>query len=351
MSRRVLLLGAGAAHVGLLRLLANPPHEALAGTEIALLAPQPRAIVGAALAGWVDGSHGLDASSIDLPALAQAARVHFVEGSVVALDAAARRATLADGRVAEYELLSLEPEPVSDRGATAGAREHALALQPLSSFVRLAESLWELAARRVLDVVVIGAGADAVELALALEHRLCGRGEERARVALVTGGGEPLPDCAVRVQRLALRRLAARRITVFREACAAVEPGTLVLQSGALLACDAPVLAGATRAPAWLAGSGLRLDAAGQQLLAEPTLQSASHPEVFLPHGAVGAALLANLRRFVAGTALLPVVPRRHRGPQFIASGAGRAIVAWGGLVDEGRWCGWWQARSRRAAL
>jgi NADH dehydrogenase FAD-containing subunit len=350
MSRRVLLVGAGAAHVGLLRLLANPPHEALAGTEIALLAPQPRAIVGAALAGWVDGSHGLDACSIDLPALAQAARVHLVMGSVVALDAAARRAALADGRVAEYELLSLEPEPVSERGATAGAREHALALQPLSSFVRLAEGLWELAARRVLDVVVIGAGAAAVELALALEHRLGGRGEQRARVALVTGGGEPLADGAAAVQRLALRRLARRRITVFREACVAVEPGTLVLASGARLACDAPVLAGATRAPSWLAASGLQLDAAGQAL-ANAALQSVSHPEVFVPGGASGEGLLANLRRHVAGTALQAVVRRPERGPRFIATGGGRAIMAWGRLVDEGRWCGWWQARSRRGAL
>ena len=69
-------------------------------------------------------------------------------------------------------------------------------------------------------------------------------------------------------------------MTVFRDSCAALERGAVVLGSGARLACDAPVLATGAQAPGWLAGSGLALDERGF-VLTGPTLQSTSHAQVF----------------------------------------------------------------------
>jgi NADH dehydrogenase FAD-containing subunit len=353
-SRRLLLVGAGATHLRLLHALAREPGTGLAGAEVALVAPQRRVVPRVALPGLIDGGRGFDAISIELPALAQAAHVALIESRVVALDAAARLATLADGRAAGYDLLSLDPEPATDRHTIPGAREHALALQPLEGFTRLVEGLWDLAARRVLDVVVVGGAEtslDAFELALAIEHRLAGRGEERARVALVTGGSEPLAALPAPMRRLALRRLQRRRITVFRDRCTAIEAAAVVLASGARIGCDAPLLAAAATAPPWLAASGLALAADGWPGRGA-TLQSASHPEVLVAAG-VGPAqgLLANLRHLIAGSPAVPVLQPRQRRPAFVASGGGRAIVGWAGLAAEGRWCGAWKARIDRAEL
>jgi NADH dehydrogenase FAD-containing subunit len=251
-----------------------------------------------------------------------------------------------------------------DRHVIPGAREHGLFLRPLEAFARLVDGLWDLAARRVLDVVVVGGGAAGVEMALAIEHRLAGRGEQRARVALVTGGGEPLAAHPQPVQRLAVRALARRRITVFRGRCARIEAGAVFLDSGARLACDAPVLATGPRPLPWLQGSGLQLGDEGH-VLTSPTLQSLSHPEVFaagdtalrperpLPPSGVyavraGAPLALNLRRFVAGGSLQPWRPPR-RALNLIACGERRAILSWGGLAAEGRWCWWWKDRIDRA--
>lgn len=347
MSRRVLLVGAGPAHVQVLQAAAREP---IAGAELALLTPTPRSFHADMLPGFVAGRYRLDQCGIALQPLADAARAHLIDGSAVSLDAAARRVGLADGRVAGYDVLSLDLDPGMDRDTIPGAREHALCLRPLEVFVRLVQGLWDLAARRVLDVVVVGGGATGVQAALALEHRLAGRGEQQARVALVTGGGPPLAAHPPAVQRLAAQALARRRITVFRERCQRIEAGAVVLEGGARLACDAPLLATGPRPPAWLRASGLALGDAGR-LLTGPTLQSASHPEVFA-HGAAaqqaGAALALNLRRFVAGGALEPWRPPR-RGPVFIASGERRAIAVWLGLAAEGRWCGWWKDRVDRA--
>ena len=111
---------------------------------------------------------------------------------------------------------------------------------------------------RVLDVVLIGGGAAGMELAMALQFRLAGQGDERARVALVTGGPPPLFGYPQTVIERGLKALAQRRITVFHDSCASIEPGALHLGSGARLACDAPVIATGGDAPPYLAGSGLR---------------------------------------------------------------------------------------------
>ena len=137
----------------------------------------------------------------------------------------------------------------------------------------MAGRLLALAAERPLDVVVIGGDAGAAEIAMALQQRL---GPD-TRVALVTGGGSPVPELAPAAQQRVARALARQRITVVQEACTGIEPGRVVTANGARLACDAPVVAGGLQPPGWLAGSGLALDAPGA-IATGPTLQSMSHP-------------------------------------------------------------------------
>jgi pyridine nucleotide-disulfide oxidoreductase family protein len=361
MSKRLLLLGAGQAHAHVLQALAQQP---LVGAEVALVTPHARQIHPGMVPGLVAGHYRAEQCAVALQPLAAAAQVHFIEGSAVSLDTTARRVTLADGRVAEYDVLSLDTAALMDRQRWPGAREQGLFLRPIEHFVHLLDGLLDLASRRVLDVVVVGGGASGVELAMALQHRLAGRGEERARVALVTGGGEPLADHPPDMVQRAARALARRRITVFRDNVAALQPGAVVLASGARLACDAPVLATDVEAPGWLVGSGLTLDEAGF-VCTGPMLQSVSHPEVFAagdvagrsdaPHARrevyasrAGAALALNLRRFIGGGALTPLASQQ-RALHLLACGEKQAIVSWGGLTAQGRWAWWWKDRIDRA--
>ena len=361
MSKRLLLLGGGHAHVHVLQALAREP---LAGVEVALVTPYARQMYSGMVPGLVAGHYGVNECAIALRPLAQAAGVHFVEGCAVALDCSARRVTLTDGRVAGYDVLSFDTGAVMDRSRLDGALEHGLFVRPIEEFVQRLDSVWELAARRVLDVVVVGGGAAGVELALALEHRLAGRGEERARIALVTGGAELLHGYARGVVQRATAALARRRVTVIRDSCTALEAGSVLLGNGARLACDVPVLATGAEAPPWLAGSGLALDARGF-IVTGPTLQSASHPEVFAVGDVAtrsdvayaksgvyavraGPALALNLRRHIAGGVL-----QRHRPPRntlnLISCGQKRAIVSWAALAAQGRWAWWWKDHIDRA--
>ena len=355
MSKKLLLLGGGHAQVHVLQALAREP---LPSAQVALITPFLRQMYSGMVPGLVAGHYRAEQCAIALQPLADAARVQLIEGSAVMLDAAARRVTLADGRVADYDVLSLDSGAVMDRGQLPGAREHGLFVRPIEHFVRLLDGVLDLATRRVLDVVVVGGGAAGVEIALALQHRLAGRGEERARVALVTGGPDPLAGYAPGVVQRAAQALARHKVTVFRDSCTGLERGAVVLGSGARLACDVPVLATGVQAPAWLAGSGLALDERGF-VSTGPTLQSTSHAEVFaagdvatradVQHAKsgvyavrAGPALALNLRRFIGGGALEVHLPQR-RTLNLISCGGRRAIVSYGNLAAQGRWAWWWK--------
>jgi pyridine nucleotide-disulfide oxidoreductase family protein len=358
--KRVVMLGAGHAHLHVLRDLGR---ERLPSSQLVLVSPFPRQLYSGMVPGLVAGHYADEVCSIPVLPLAKAAGVEFVEEAAVALDVEDRSITLTDGRVAEYDVLSIDTGPVVDRAAIPGAREHAMFVRPMEHFVRLHDQLVALAAQRVLDIVVIGGGAAGFELALAMQYRFRRNGDERARVSLVTGGPPPLAGYGARVVALGQRALKRHRVTVFEDACLAVEACHVRLASGARLACDAPIDAiGASPAP-WLAASGLALDEQGF-VATGATLQSTSHPNVFAvgdaasrvdaPHPKsgvyavrAGPPLALNLRRQVAGGALAPYEPRR-RSLNLLSCGDRRAILSWGDWSVEGRWAWWWKDRIDR---
>ena len=146
--KRLLLLGGGHAHVHVLQAIAREP---LPGAEVLVVTPYSRQMYSGMVPGLVAGHYSAAACAIPLQPLALAARLPLVESSAVSIDAAARKVTLADGRIAEYDVLSIDTGSVMDRDLIPGAREHGLFVRPIEHFVQLFEGLLDLAAQRVLD--------------------------------------------------------------------------------------------------------------------------------------------------------------------------------------------------------
>jgi NADH dehydrogenase FAD-containing subunit len=296
--------------------------------------------------------------------LAQAAGVRLLEAARCGWTPARARCAWPTARTLGYDLLSLDTGSVMDRDRIPGAREHGLFVRPIEHFVRLLDPLLQLAPA-VLDVVVVGGGAAGVELALALQHRLAGQGDERARVALVTGGPPPLFGYPQTVIERGLKVL-ARAASPSSRTLRAHRCRALHLDSGARLACDAPVIATGGDAPPYLAGSGLQLDERGF-VLTGPTLQSLSHPEVLAagdvatrsdaPHPRsgvhavrAGPPLAANLRA-PGGRWRAAAAPPQARTLNLLSCGDRRAIATWGGWSAQGRWVWWWKDRIDRAFI
>lgn len=352
--KRLLLLGGGHAHVQVLDAFA---HRPLAGIELGLVTPFARPLYSGMVPGLIAGHYAAEDCAMPLGPLAAAAGARLHRAAAVALDARARRVTLSDGQVLDYELLSIDTGAQTDPDAIRGAREHALCVRPIE---RLLPAL-DARLRHARAPVVIGGGAAGVELAMALAWRL--RGGE-VRVSLVCGDAAPLPGFAPRVRGLAQRALTALGVSLRPGRCSAVAADHLRLDRGDALRCDLPLLALGASAPRWLAGTGLALDPLGF-VATGPTLQSLSHADVFAAGDVAtrsdaahaksgvhavraGPPLAANLRRRLQGEPLHAHTPQR-RTLYLLSCGGQRAIAAWGAWSAEGRWVWRWKDRIDRA--
>ena len=355
--KRVLLLGAGHAHVAALEAFSR---QRLPAVELLLVSASEQLLLSAMVPGLVAGRYSEDECVIPIPPLAAVAGAQFIRGTAVAVDAAEHFVTLADGRQLDYDLLSLNTGPLQDRDRIPGAHANALFLRPIEAFVQLWPRARGLASEDLVDVVVIGNGAAGVEIALAVRHAL----GSRCTLTLVSDG-PLLPDHGEGVRRRAAAALNRRGVLVLPGRCTGVEPGHVLL--GTLrVACDVPIMATGADAPAWLAGSGLALDATGYVRVGA-TLQSANHPDVFAagdlivrddaPHPRngvyalrAGSVLAENLRRHAAGDKLLDYIPQRL-ALNLLSLGDGRAIASRGGWAFQGRLMGWWKDRIDRAFI
>ena len=355
--KRLLLLGAGHAQLAVLAALAR---ERMPGAKVLLVSPGERLIYSGMVPGLIGGRYVEDECSIAVAPLAAAAGVQFIRERAVRLDAAARTVTLSDGRSVEYDLLSLNTGPSQDRDKIPGARENALFVRPIEAFVQLWQRTRRLAEEDDLDVVVIGSGAAGVELALAMRHALRARG-----TLSVISDGPLLAGYSDAVRRLAGVALKRAGVQVLPGRCTAIEATHVVLDR-LRVACDAPIVAVGSDAPAWLASSGLALDPSGFVRVGA-TLQSVSHANVLAagdvivrddhPHPRsgvyavrAGPVLANNLRRLIAGGTPLSYKPQR-RSLNLLATGDGAAIASWGDWSAKGRLMGWWKDRIDRAFI
>ena len=159
-------------------------REPMPGVQAVLATPHARQIYSGMVPGWIAGHYTLDECAIPLEPLARAAKVELALARGGVVDAQERTVTLADGRVAEYDVLSLDTGAAFDRDAIRGAREHGLFLRPMRALRAAVRSRAGAArADRVLDIVVIGGGAAGFEVALArAPSAATARRRARARV-------------------------------------------------------------------------------------------------------------------------------------------------------------------------
>ena len=364
--RHLVLLGAGHAHVQVLHGLAQ--HKLADDVAVTLVAPHPRQLYSGMVPGFVAGHYTLADCMIPLDGLLARSRVIYVQGSAAAVNAEARTVTLASGKTLPYDWLSLDTGPVMDREKIElqmpGAREHALFVRPIEAFGQLWPRVMAMAQQKKMRLVVVGAGAAGLELAMAAAHAL--RGAELApgsRVTLLSGAQVPGASYPAGVQRRIARALQRLRIEVLAESCVGLHAGGMRLGNGQRLACDVPLLALGAQAPAWLAGSGLALDEAGF-VAVNAFQQSTSHPAVFAagdvasridkPHARsgvyavrAGPPLLANLRAASQGKPLKPYRPQA-RTLNLLSCGGRHAIAVWGDLAVEGAWVWRWKNRIDR---
>jgi len=355
---RVLLVGAGRSHLEVLRHLARRRDAAL---EITLASPEAQPLHAPMLPSVIAGDLAPADARLDLSGFARGAGMRFVPDQVASVDLYTRIATLESGEFVPFDVLSLDTGALPER--TLAAAGHAIAIRPVRDFLAAWERLrQDVGKGEINTLTVVGGGAIAIELVLAMHRRLAREHPDNLpRFAVVSDRTELLPGHPQEARRRIGRLLVAHQIVIhLASAVAAVESRGIVTVDRRRIASDRVVLATRASGPEWVAGSGLACDNAGFPRINEH-LQSISHPFVFaapqyatvdtereaqsLPFSRRAArTMAANLARYASDRTLARY---RARGHPFVVIPVDekRAIASTPPLVAEGEWV--WRLKQR----
>lgn len=352
--QHLVLLGAGHAHVHLLRAWAQRP---LLNTRITLVSPYVRAFYSGMVPAWLAGHYRMAQCEIAVPPLAQAAGVQWIAQHGVALNANQQSLTLEDGHTLHYDLISIDSGAGTDATTLEtmlpGARAYGVKVRPLEDLARQWPTLLEQAHQAKAPLSVIGGGAASFEIACALRHRLPQHG-----IRIVSGRHLPGQGYSAGVQKRLLNTLAQQRIEVLQASCKAIGPDHLTLDDGAEYPSGQTWVAVGSTAPLWLRQSGLDLCDKGFIGL-NAFQQSSSHPVVFAagdvgtrldhPHPRsgvyavrAGPALATNLAAALQKRPLSEHTLPAHT-LNLLSCGGKSAIAAYGAWSVQGAWVWRWK--------
>jgi NADH dehydrogenase len=255
--------------------------------------------------------------------------VSLRQGAVAAIDLAGHGVHLESGDTVAFGFLVIALGSVAAYYGVPGAAEHTFSVYRLSGAQRLAATVRDterasaqLPGERRPRFVIIGGGSTGTELAAELAttnwEEVAGPGARPPDVLLVTGAlpflaGLP-PPLIVHAREL-LRRAGVSLVHGLN--VTHVDVGTVALEDGSVLACDAAVWCAGLEAPP-VAKALAVAHGKGGRIAVEPTLALPGHPRVF----ALGD--VAEIRD--PGTGML--VPATAQAALAEARTAGRNIVA-----------------------
>ncbi len=350
----VVLVGGGHSHVEVLRRFAMTPPP---GVRVTLVSRDLLTPYSGMLPGLVAGRYRHEEANIDLRNLASFARARLYHGTARGLDLE-RGLVRVEGRPpVAFDLLSLDIGSLPAHGHIDGAAEWAIPVKPVDVFLERIAALEERVRceRAPLRLLVIGAGAGGVELALALNWRLGSVARfEPPRITVVCADSEVLPGHGAGARRRLCEALSVAGIALRRNhRVSALSQGEARFEGAAPIGFDVAVLVTHACAAPWLADTGLELDPAGFVRVRD-TLQSTSHANVFAAGDVAGFAsqplaksgvyavragpvLAENLRRVATGESPRPFRAQR-RTLALISTGRPHAVASWGGLALQGKW-------------
>ena len=355
----VVLVGAGHAHVGVLRMFGMAP---VPGVRFTLITRQVETPYSGMLPGMIAGIYSADDAHIDTGPLTRFAGARLYNSEVIGLDLENKRVLCSNRPPVPYDVLSLNIGSTPSARDVPGVDAHAIPVKPIDGFLsRFDEARTRiLAAKGVARIGVVGAGAGGVELILALHHRLthdistAGFDRGGLSFALLSSSAELLPSLPPKVRHRFAAIMQERGIAFHAQSrVTGITATGAQLANGQSLPLDEIFWTTRAAAAPWLKATGLALDQAGF-VRVSATLQSVSHADVFaagdtasfdgrdLPRSGVyavraGPPLANNIRRLIAGGKLIKHKPQRE-ALYLISTGGKYAIGSRNGFAFEGAW-------------
>lgn len=362
--KRVLLLGAGHAHLYSIKRTATFVER---GFEVVVVAPDVFWYSGLAT-GMLGGVYPPALDRIDVGALTAQGGGRFLRDTVTQIDVRARTVHLADGPPLTYDALSLNlgSEVALD---LPGAGENVFAVKPISNLWTLRQRLeerLETAGTRSPEVVVVGGGTTAVELAANLARQYETR-SRRPGVTVLARGERLLAQVPAVAARRVVRSLTKRGVAFrINTEVSRFEDGAAITGAGERIPFDFAINATGLKPPPLIARAGLPTSGDGSMLV-DAHLRSTADPTIHgggdciavedqkLPKIGVFAireapVLFANLLACLEGRPPERFTPQ-HRWLLILNLGDGTGLATWDRLFWRGRLAFWLKDRIDRRFL
>ncbi len=355
----LVLIGGGHSHVAVLKKFGMKP---LTGLQITLITRDVHTPYSGMLPGYIAGHYSYDESHIDLRPLAKFCGARLIHAPATYIQLEEKNVICGDRPPIRYDVLSINTGSTPSHIEVPGSKEHSLAVKPINEFLQGWDELMQqvLASKGEFKVVVVGAGAGGVEVALATQFHLHNLLRENSypldslQFDLIAGTGPVLATHNTSIQKRFRRVLAEREITLHKGSKAKrVNANAIELDNGQILQADAIIWATHASAPGWYKESGLAVDERGF-VAVNDSLQSISHVDVFAagdiasvvdyprPKSGVfavrqGPPLYKNIRRALTNKPLKRHVPQISF-LSLISTGDKCAIGSRGIFTFEGAW-------------
>ncbi len=359
--KQLVLIGAGHAHLQILTWWRRRP---IPGVELTMVTAFDRAAYSGMLPSTLAGLYQPEQMLIDLPKLCAYCGVRLIVDRANRLDPETRRIEFAHQPALPFDAAAINIGSVPAAEALWQAHRILVSVKPLTSFVQRFEvrfrelvEQWRMApGPELLQIVVVGAGAAGIELALCLEqhkHEL----ELPADVRIVDGNTAILPGFSQTTIRRVSKLLQLRGIDLHLGSpaidCDDEGPSSLILDNGERIRADLVIWAAGASPPMALRGFELPKSERGF-LAARRTLQTTADAPIFIsgdvadiegalvPKAGVYAVrqapvLWKNLRRHFSGKQFVEYRPQSD-SLSLLSCGDGTAILDYKGFTSHSGW-------------
>lgn len=363
--KNLLLAGAGHAHIGLLRGLANKRSKNSivnnVNVKVTVITEHPQTLYSGMLPGWMASHYQLSDISIDIVELCRRAGVKLLKRPIVAIDADTQTiitALDAQEKAINYDLLSLNTGADTDITwlksnaiVDNDLKNSVIPVRPIFNFVEQWQQIIEQAKQAShYEVAVVGAGAAATELVMAAQFAL--QQINANHQAYLVCGEHLLSNFDDRFSARVIKQLQRHNIDIIYDRAERFADSKLAT-SKQTLSVDAVIAATGVMGSAWTAHTNLATVDDGF-IAVNSKQQSTSHDNVFaigdvatrvdrqIAHSGVHAVFggkveADNLLAYLANRTLDSYQPK-NRTLYLLACGDKYAIGSWGTLSVQGHW-------------
>ena len=346
----LVLVGGGHANIQVLKSFGMRP---ISGLRISLISDVINAPYSGMLPGFVAGKYSHDEMHINLVRLANFANARFIKSKITSIDNINRRIHCEGRPEISYDLISVNTGITPDFGDIKGAKEHCIAVKPISHFLSHLPMVDITVTSPTDTIAIIGSGAAGIELAFAFRTRFNNK-NIYPKIVIIGAAKRFFPNLPKKCHLSICEQCKQADIEVhLGEAVIEVSDKLVTLNSGVQLAAEHIFLVTGAKPSEWLKHSSLNLTSDGY-IEVNNAYQSISDKRVFAagdiakikyqprPRSGVfavraGPILAKNLRLTLDGLALKPN-QQQTRYLSLIMLSNGKVIAIWDRYYIIAKW-------------